>query len=166
LSALTDEHGRPAGFIAVVVDITDTKTAEAALRESEERFRLMADTAPSPIWLTNERGEVEFVNTALVHFYGRPADALMGHMWKTTLHPDDLAGVNAVQSARRPRHEPYAFEARFQRCDGAWRWMQVSVNPRFDGEGVFRGYVGLSFDVTDSREALAALARQDRRQSF
>jgi len=166
LGALTDENGDPAGYIAVVVDITDTKTAEAALRESEERFRLMADTAPSPVWLTNEEGEVQFVNAALVEFYGRPADDILGHVWKMAIHPDDQAGVAAVQAQHRPKHEPYAFECRFARHDGAWRWMNVSVNPRFDGERQFRGYVGLSFDVTESHEALDALARQDRRQRF
>jgi len=166
LSALTDENGRPAGFIAVVVDITDAKNAEAALRESEERFRLMADTAPSPIWLTNELGAVEFVNSALVRFYGQPAESVMGHVWKMSIHADDMAGVDAIQSIHRPRNEPYAFEARFRRADGAWRWMQVSVNPRFDGGGAFLGYVGLSFDITESHEALDALARQDRRQTF
>ncbi|WGM30035.1 PAS domain S-box protein [Brevundimonas sp. NIBR11] len=166
LRALRDEDGAQSGYIAVIVDITDAKAAESALRESEMRFRLMADTAPSPVWLTNAEGEVEFVNKALVDFYGKPGETFMGHAWKASIHPDDIADVNATQAEARARFLPYGFECRFMRHDGAWRWMRVSVNPRFDGEGAFQGYVGLSFDVTAQREALDALAQQERRQRF
>ena len=166
LRALRDEDGAQSGYIAVTVDISDAKAAEAALRESETRFRLMADTAPSPVWLTNAEGEVEFVNAALVEFYGKPGETFMGHAWKASIHPDDVAEVNATQAEARARFLPYGFECRFLRHDGTWRWMRVSVNPRFDGEGVFQGYVGLSFDVTTTREALEALAQQERRQRF
>ncbi|MGQ2992297.1 MAG: PAS domain S-box protein [Brevundimonas sp.] len=165
LAPLTTEEGATEGYIAVIVDITDAKTAESALRESESRFRLMADTAPSPVWLTNEAGEVEFVNAALETFYGRPAEEILGHVWKAAIHPDDVASVAEAQAAGRPSFQPYAFECRFHRADGAWRWMRVTVSPRFV-EGVFRGYVGLSFDVTASREALDALAVTERRQTF
>jgi len=166
LRSLIGENGEPEGFIAVVVDITDAKTAEAALRESEERFRLMADTAPSPVWLTNEAGEVEFVNDALVDFYQRPAEQIFGHAWRDSVHPDDQAQVAQAQAKARPDHLPYSFETRFLRGDGAWRWMRVSVNPRFDAHKRFRGYVGMSFDITETREALEALAIQERRQRF
>ena len=166
LRALRDDEGLRSGYIAVLVDITQAKTVEAALRESENRFRLMADTAPSPVWLTNAEGEVEFVNAALVRFYGRAAETFMGHHWRESIHPDDLADVNAAQAAARPLRLPYGFDSRFQRHDGSWRWMRVSANPRFNGEGEFQGYVGMSFDVTRTREALDALAQQERRQRF
>ena len=166
LRILRDENGAQSGFIAVVVDISDAKAAEAALRESESRFRIMADTAPSPVWLTNAEGEVEFVNAALVEFYGRPGETFLGHAWKATIHPDDVADVDATQAEARARFLPYGFESRFLRHDGVWRWMRVSVNPRFCGDGAFQGYVGLSFDVTTTREALDVLAQQERRQRF
>ncbi|WP_309628802.1 PAS domain S-box protein [Brevundimonas sp.] len=161
-----DDAGELIEWVGVHIDISHAKVAESALRESEARFRLMADTAPSPVWLTNAEGEVEFVNAALVEFYGRPGETFMGHAWKASIHPDDLADVNAIQAEARPRFLPYGFECRFLRHDGAWRWMRVSVNPRFDGVGVFQGYVGLSFDVTTTREAIDALAQQERRQRF
>ncbi|WP_259548014.1 PAS domain S-box protein [[Roseibacterium] beibuensis] len=166
IRALTAPDGAVEGYIAVVVDISGAKAAEAALRESEARFRLMADTAPSPVWLTNTEGEVEFVNAALVDFYGRPAEQIQGHVWRDAIHPDDVPAVNAAQAKARPRHRPYGFEARFRRADGAWRWMRIAVNPRFDANDAFMGYVGMSFDVTDTREAIEAMARQERRQSF
>ena len=166
LRALTDPSGEVLGYIAVVVDITAAKAAEAALRESETRFRLMADTAPSPVWMTNAHAEVEFVNKALVEFYGRPADRVLGAVWRQSIHPDDMAEVNAVMEVARPNHRPYGFEARFSRFDDCWRWMRVAVNPRFDADGAFLGYVGMAFDITETRDALDALAKQERRQSF
>ncbi|WP_420478023.1 PAS domain S-box protein [Brevundimonas sp. FT23028] len=167
LRALTDPSGGLIGFIGVLVDITAAKAAEAALRESETRFRLMADTAPSPVWMTNTEAEVEFVNTALIEFYGRGgADHLMGATWRETLHPEDRSEVEAVMAIARPAHRPYGFEARFKRFDDAWRWMRVAVNPRFDADGAFMGYVGMSFDVTDTRTAITALEAQERRQTF
>ena len=166
LRALTGPMGVVEGFIAVIVDISGAKAAEAALRESEARFRLMADTAPAPVWLTNAEGEVEFVNAALVEFHGQPAEDILGHVWRQAIHPDDVPGVDAIQAARRPYHLPYGFEARFRRADGAWRWMRITVKPRFDANEAFLGYVGMSFDVTDTHEAIQLIARQERRQSF
>ncbi|MFA4892155.1 PAS domain S-box protein [Brevundimonas sp.] len=146
--------------------VTELSAADARVGESDARFRLMADTAPSPVWMTNANAEVEFVNAALVEFYGRSAEEILGHVWKQTVHPDDQAAVEAAMTAARPRRLPYGFEARFQRADGGWRWMRVSVNPRFGADQTFLGYVGMSFDVTETRDALDALAALERRQTF
>jgi PAS domain S-box-containing protein len=164
--ARRDAEGRFIGMVGANADVTDARAADQALKDSESRFRLMADTAPSPVWLTNAGGEVEFVNTALVEFYGQPGQAFMGHVWKASVHPEDIEAVNAVQAEARSRQAPYGFECRFLRHDGQWRWMRVAVNPRFGADGAFHGYVGLSFDVTETREALEALAQQERRQRF
>ena len=161
-----EADGRYGGLIGVNTDVTEARAAEAALRESEARFRLMADTAPSPVWMTRADARVEFVNAALVEFYGQPAESILGHGWKQTIHPDDQAGIDAAMAAARPERRPYGFEARFRRADGAWRWLRISVNPRFAGDGEFLGYVGMSFDTTETRDALDALERQERRQSF
>lgn len=140
--------------------------AQIALGESDARFRLMADTAPSPVWMTNTEAEVEFVNAALVEFYGRPAESLLGHVWKQVIHPDDQAAVDAAMQAARPARRPYGFEARFQHADGGWRWMRIAVNPRLDSAQTFLGYVGMAFDVSETRAALDVLAELGRRQSF
>ena len=166
LRALSSPEGEPMGYIAVAVDITAAKAAEAALRESESRFRLMADTAPSAVWMTNTEAELEFVNTALVEFYGGAADQISGTMWRQSIHPDDMPEVEGVMAVARPSHRPYGYEARFSRFNGEWRWMRVAVNPRFDANGEFLGYVGMAFDMTETRVALDALGAQERRQTF
>jgi PAS domain S-box-containing protein len=146
--------------------VAQLSAADARIGESDARFRLMADTAPSPVWMTNANAEVEFVNAALVEYYGRPAEDLLGHVWRQTIHPDDQASVAAVMESARPQHLPYGFEARFAHADGHWRWMRISVNPRFGTDGTFLGYVGMAFDVSETRGALDALAALERRQSF
>jgi PAS domain S-box-containing protein len=146
--------------------VAELSAADARVGESDARFRLMADTAPSPVWMTNANAEVEFVNAALVKYYGRPAEELLGHVWRQTIHPDDQAAVAAAMDAARPQHLPYGFEARFMHADGGWRWMRISVNPRFGADQTFLGYVGMAFDVSETREALDALAALERRQTF
>ncbi|MDP1914137.1 PAS domain S-box protein [Brevundimonas sp.] len=161
-----DEAGRIVRWFGTNTDITEQRAAQAALAESNARFQLMADTAPSPVWMTNAEAEVEFVNAALVEYYGRPADQMLGHLWKQAIHPEDQSGVESAMAAARPQRLPYGFDARFQHAGGSWRWMRISVNPRFNSDGVFLGYVGMAFDISETREALDALEKQERRQSF
>ncbi|MBX9574651.1 MAG: PAS domain S-box protein [Caulobacteraceae bacterium] len=158
-----DATGRIVRWFGTNTDVTDRREAEIRLRESEERFRLMADTAPSPVWMTNAEAEVEFVNQALVEFYGRTREEMIGHVWKAAVHPEDLPLVAEAMEAARPKRLPYGFEVRFQRVDGAWRWMRIAVSPRMDADGRFLGYVGMSFDVTETREALDALRESEER---
>jgi PAS domain S-box-containing protein len=158
-----DDQGRIVRWFGTNTDVTEQRDAELRLRESEERFRLMADTAPSPVWMTNADAEVEFVNQALVEFYGLPRDRLLGHVWKQAVHPEDQPSVAAAMDAARPDRRPYGFEARFERADGDWRWMRIAVNPRLDASGAFLGYVGMSFDVTETRKALDALRESEER---
>lgn len=160
---LTSIDGTPDGYVVVLVDVTPARRADAARAESEARFQLMADTAPSAVWMTDVDARVEFANRALQEFYGVPMEGLLGHTWRAALHPDDLPAVEAIQAIHRPRREPYAFEARFQRADGAWRWMRCTVSPRFDPERGFLGYVGMSFDITDQRQALAEARESEER---
>lgn len=135
-------------------DITERRRAELALRESEARFRSMADVAPAPVWVTTAEGPVEFINLAFAELIGRPREELLGDAWVGLVHPDDLPEVAARRQEARAKLEPYVFEARFKSARG-WRMMQAHSRPRFDDEGRFAGYVGLAVDVTDARSAEA-----------
>ena len=149
------------GAVIALLDIDDLKKAERALNESEERFEALADSAPVLIWLTDGEG-LRFVNRAFEDFVGE----LEGELRKSTLarfaHPDDRAGLeNDYQEAVRARR-PFESRARMRRSDGAYRWMKTVGMPRFRSGGELMGYVGGSFDITDMKEAEAALLELDR----
>jgi PAS domain S-box-containing protein len=131
--------------------------AEMALRESEARFRAMADIAPAPVWVTSADGPVEFVNLAFAKVAGRPREALIGESWREIIHEDDIGAVASAREEARAKVAPYVFEARFRTAGDRWRVMQAHSQPRFDDNGHFAGYVGLAVDITDIR---AAEARQ------
>lgn len=129
--------------------------SERALRESEARFRQMADCAPSPVWVTSAVGEVEFVNQAYAASMEMRAHELIGHRWMDIIHPDERDQIVARRDEARANREAYTFEARMLHPEGQYRVMRVSSRPRMDDNGVFQGYVGMSFDVTDLRRAEA-----------
>ena len=142
-------------WIGVHTDITEQKHADEQLRESEARFRAMADAAPAPVWMTSAAGGVEFVNQAFAEFAGLDRDALLGDVWVGLIHPEDIPDVLAKRTAARGSLEPYRFEARFRNDSGAYRWMLASAKPRIDGEGRFQGYLGMAMDLTDIKTAEA-----------
>ena len=127
--------------------------SQRALRESEARFRAMADSAPSPVWVTGPAGPIEFVNRAFCELAGKPFEALLGDAWLDLMHPDDAPRVARLREDARRELAAYGWEGRFRTGRGEWRWMRASAQPRFDANGVFQGYVGLAMDVTDARRA-------------
>jgi len=151
-------------FIALVG--ASLRSAISRSSESETRFRQLADTAPSPIWLLNADNEFEFVNAAVYALHGMTVDTLREGGWKSAVHPDDLETIRAAERTAGLERRPYEMEARIKGQDGQWRWMRAIVRPRFDDQGVFLGYAGISFDVSENREALEAAARTERRQAF
>jgi len=155
------DDGSVAGFFALVQDISEAKRAEAELRESEARFRAMADCAAVPVWVTGEDG-IEFANKAFEDVAGLPAHALTGEVWTRLIHPDDLPPVIAMRARAWAEKTSYAYEARFRGGDGEQRWMRVTCRPRFDAQDRLTGYVGLAVDFTEARNAEEAL-REDKR---
>jgi PAS domain S-box-containing protein len=153
--ALRDAGDRITGLQGVVGDISRRKAQEATLRESEARFRAMADSAPAPVWVTDPAGKIEFANQAFSEFSGVAAADLHGDAWVALVHPEDRAAVGATRAQAREGLQPYEFEARFRDHAGQWRWIRASSRPRFDETGEFRGYVGLAVDMTDIRSAEA-----------
>ena len=151
-----DEAGAVARWYGTCTDIHDFKLAEEALRESEARFRAMADSAPAPVWVTGPEG-IEFANRAFEEVAGRPAEELTGAMWMGMIHPDELADVLARRDRAWVEKGEYGYEARFRNAAGDYRWMRVACRPRFDGAGALIGYVGLAVDIDDARNAEDAL---------
>jgi PAS domain S-box-containing protein len=150
------------GMIGVNIDVTDARAAEAALRDSETRFRLLADTAPVLIWVTDQNRQRAFVNQAYVAYFGADYETARAADWRASLHPDDVERIIAESIAGEATGEPFSLEARYRRHDGEWRWLKSFSRPRLAGKTVI-GFVGVAFDVTDMREAQARLAESEVR---
>jgi PAS domain S-box-containing protein len=134
-------------------DITDQKRAEAALRESEARFRHMADSAPALIWMSDEEGQVTFANMHYEHMFGRPAAEMLGGGWAQIVLPDDLE--RHTKAFFDAFHARIGFHCETRVIDkaGQVRWLRCEGVPRFDDAGRFLGYTGCNIDITASKVA-------------
>ena len=150
----TDEPPRVLGHAQ---DITERVRAEEALKESERRFRTMADTAPVFIWMSDVEGRCVFVNRAWLDFSGRSLEQELGDGWKEELHPEDRPRGVADFTAALTRREGFQAEYRMRRADGVYRWILDTGAPRFDWSGRFAGYIGSCVDVTEARQDREAL---------
>lgn len=144
-------------------DITDRKRAEEALRESEERFRLVADTAPALIWMSGTDKLCTFFNKGWLDFTGRSIDLELGNGWADGVHPEDLRRCLDTYARAFDARERFAMEYRLRRYDAQYRWVFDIGVPRFNHDGSFAGYIGSCVDVTDRKLAEEALSGVNRR---
>ena len=135
------------------------RKAEAILRESEERFRVMADTTPSLVWMCDERGRITYLNDRRIAFTGPDPNTGYGDNWITYVHPDDVERMlNTLYEALKTK-QPFSQEYRLRRSDGVYRWMFDVASPRVNGDGSFGGFIGSAIDTTDQKLAQQALAK-------
>jgi diguanylate cyclase (GGDEF)-like protein/PAS domain S-box-containing protein len=144
------------------MDIEGEKLANA-LRESEKRFRVIADAAPIMIWMSGTDKLCNFFNKGWLEFTGRNMEQAGGDGWSSGVHPDDLKGcIDAYVGAFDARRE-FRIEYRLRRYDGEYRWIADHGVPRFDGTGAFLGYIGNCVDITDSKEVERELRLSEAR---
>jgi PAS domain S-box-containing protein len=154
-----DARGHVAGFIVMVTDVSAKKRAEAALRESEMRFRTIADSAPVLIWMNGLHG-CEFVNHAYMEFIGAQTQSeVANYDWARYIHDEDRQGYMTLYMDALRDRAPFDAQYRFRRYDGQYRWMRSFGRPRLTDNGELIGYVGASIDITDIREAQDQLQR-------
>ncbi len=158
----SDSHGVANGWVAVVVDITERKRAEAALRESEERFRLVANAAPVMIWMSGVDKLCTYLNQRWLEFTGRSLSEELRNGWAEGVHPEDLAPCLGTYEQAFDRREIFQMQYRLRRHDGEYRWVIDSGVPRFNADGSFAGYIGSAIDVTERKLAEEALRQKDR----
>lgn len=135
------------------------RKAEAVLLESEKRFRVMADSTPSLIWMCDLEGKVTFLNNRGVEFTGQDPGAGYGDTWATYVHPDDLKSVQDALSWALKSYKPFSKEYRLRRFDGVYRWIFDVAAPRMNGDGSFSGFIGSAIDMTDQKLAQQALEK-------
>ena len=152
-----DSAGKVTAVSAILRNVTKRKEAEEALRESEERFRVMADSCPAPMWVSDAEGQVQFINLAYREFFGIAKDWLGIFKREVLAHPDDAAAY--FTTFRRAVAERSAFraEARVRRADGAWRWVTSYAEPRRSASGAFLGHGGITLDITDRKQTEQAV---------
>ncbi|MDO8801542.1 PAS domain-containing sensor histidine kinase [Phenylobacterium sp.] len=154
---LRDDDGRIVRAVGVNIDVTERRMAFEQVRESEARFRALADSAPVLLWVSKTDGQREFVNQAYVAFLGATYDEALHFDWRKRLHADDVARIMTEQVAGEASRQLFTLEARYSTTDGAWRWIRSFSQPRYGPEGDFIGFIGIAFDVTDAKQAQADL---------
>uniref|UniRef100_Q027F8 histidine kinase n=1 Tax=Solibacter usitatus (strain Ellin6076) TaxID=234267 RepID=Q027F8_SOLUE len=161
-----DDAGNPARVVGVSLDITARKQAEAALRESEELFRNLADTAPVMMWMSGPDKRLNFFNKTWLTFRGRTVEQELGDGWVEGIHPDDVASVFASYSSAFDARRNFDIECRLRRADGEYRWLLCSGVPRFAPSGVFAGYIGSDVDITDLKRTQAEAIERQKLESL
>jgi PAS domain S-box-containing protein len=148
---------------ALLDSITELKRAEAVVRESEKRFRLVADTAPVLIWMAGTDKLCTYFNKPWLDFTGRSLNQEFGNGWAEGVHSEDLQRCMDTYSQAFDRREGFSMEYRLRRHDGEYRWILDIGVPRFNQERSFVGYIGTCLDLTDRKQAEEALRESEVR---
>src|SRR5437667_7924519 len=146
-----DEDGKPAFARGVSRDITLRKNAEEELRESEARFRAMADTAPVMIWVSGADKLCTFFNKGWLDFTGRTMEEELGNRWAEGVDREDLDRCVSTYENSFNARQPFTMEYRLRRSDGEYRWVLDTGTPRFAPNGAFLGYIGSCIDITERK---------------
>ena len=149
-------------IVTVVRDITERKRAESALREGEQNYRSLADSAPAMIWASGTNKLCNYFNQPWLKFTGRTLERELGNGWVEAVHPDDLSRCMATYVEAFDRLEPFSMEYRLRRHDGEFRWIRDDGCPRYDSNGEFVGYLGYVMDMTELRKVEDQIRRSNR----
>jgi PAS domain S-box-containing protein len=151
----------PLYLVAVLID--GGRWAEESLRESERRFRSLADTAPVLVWMAGPDKSCDFFNKGWLDFTGRSLAEECGNECFQGVHPDDREQCRRIYTSSFDHRQTYEAEYRLRRHDGEYRWILDRGVPRYSPSGEFLGYIGSAIDVTDRRLHAAALQRSEER---
>ncbi|HXN49513.1 MAG TPA: PAS domain S-box protein [Bryobacteraceae bacterium] len=163
IAQLRGPGGEPSCHVVHVEDITERKRANEVLRESEERFRILADGCPALMWVTDEQGGIRFINRAFREYFGATYEEVNGDKWQALMHPDDAPEyVHTLYLAVRD-HRSFNAETRVRSGDGQWRWVACYAEPRLSPAGEFLGHVGLSLDITKRKQSEQALQASEEK---
>ena len=148
-----DSQQKLVSIVGTLLDITEHRRAERVLRESEDRFRTMADGAPVMMWMSGVDKLCTDFNRGWLTFTGRSIEQELGNGWTEGVHPDDLQKCITIYVEAFDQRRPFSMEYRLRRYDGEYHWISDSGSPRFLPDGTFAGYIGCCVDIHD-RKAL------------
>jgi PAS domain S-box-containing protein len=151
ISPVRDSAGRIVGALQTVRDITGRKRTEYNLRESEDRFRLLANTAPAMIWMSGPDKLYTFFNQSWLQFTGRSMEQELGDGWAAGVHPEDMERCLRTYFDAFDARVSFEMEYRLRRFDGDYRWIVDFGSPRFERDGTLCGYIGSCIDITERK---------------
>jgi len=146
-----NEQGTPLRMLGTNVDITERKQAELKLRQSEAHFRFVTESAQALIWMSGMNKHCNWFNKVWLDFTGRTMEQEMGDGWVEGVHPDDVRQCYEIYVSHFDLRKPFSLEYRLRRHDGEYRWIVDNGMPRFNAQGVFEGYIGSCFDITERK---------------
>jgi PAS domain S-box-containing protein len=149
-------------IVTVARDITQRKQADEAIRESEQRFRLVADTAPVMIWMSGPDRRSTYFNRLWLDFTGLSETQLHTGL-ADIVHPDDYLKCRETYCRGFDERRPFRKECRLRRHDGEYRWMVDIGVPRFQEDGSFTGYIGSCVDITEQKLAEEARSQMSQK---
>ncbi|MGC2467088.1 MAG: PAS domain S-box protein [Candidatus Acidiferrum sp.] len=159
IAPMRDAAGQINSLVVVFRDITERKRAEAELRESEARFRLVADSAPVMIWMSGTDKLCTYLNKPWLDFTGRSLEQELGNGWAEAVNSEDLQRCLDTYTQAFDRREGFTMEYRLRRHDGEYRWVSDIGVPRFNPDESFAGYIGSCVDITERMRAEEELQR-------
>ncbi len=154
---------RLVSIVGTLLDITEQRRAERELRESEDRFRAMADGAPVMMWMSGVDKLCTDFNRGWLTFTGRSIERELGNGWAEGVHTNDLSRCLAVYAEAFDNRQPFYMEYRLRRYDGQYHWISDAGSPRFLADGTFAGYIGCCVDIHDRKAAELARLELARR---
>ena len=157
------KNGTYVGYIGYCTDLTDNQTLLNNLKESETRFKNIANNAPVMMWETNGEGVNVFYSKKLLQFTGNTLAKQINTHWSILIHPADRTQADDTVKGAMARRRPYEIEYKLLHRSGAYKWIIDRAVPRFLPDGTFNGYVGICLDINESKLAVEKIKESESR---